>query len=146
MGEQKRQYRAAVIGHTGQGNYGHGLYVAFCVLPMIEIVAVADPVEVGRHQAQAHMGAARAYADYREMLEREKPDLVAIGPRWLGERVAMATAAAAVGAHIFLEKPLAPALAEADLMLAACAKAGVKIAVAHQGRLHPATLHAQRLI
>lgn len=144
--EQGRRYRAAVIGHTGQGNYGHGLDVAFCDLPMIEVVAVADPVETGRQQAQAHMGAARAYADYREMLEREKPDLVAIGPRWLGERVAMVTAAAAAGAHIFLEKPLAPSLAEADLMLDACAKAGVKMAVAHQGRLHPATLHAQRLV
>lgn len=146
MSTNKKHYRAAVIGHTGQGNYGHGLDVAFCDLPMIEIVAVADPVESGRQQAQARIGATRAYADYQEMLTQEQPDLVAIAPRWLGERVAMVTAAAAAGAHIFLEKPLAPSLAEADVMLAACTKAGVKIAVAHQGRLHPATLHAQRLI
>ncbi|MEZ4733606.1 MAG: Gfo/Idh/MocA family oxidoreductase [Caldilineaceae bacterium] len=146
MSTNKKTYRAAVIGHTGQGNYGHGLDVAFCELPMIEIVAVADPVESGRQRVQARIGAARAYADYHELLAREQPDLVAIGPRWLGERVAMVTAAAAAGAHIFLEKPLAPSLAEADVLLDACAKAGVKLAVAHQGRLHPATLHAQRLV
>lgn len=146
MSEIKRHYRAAVIGHTGQGNYGHGLDVAFCGLPMIEVVAVADPDATGRQQAQARMGAPRAYADYRAMLAHEKPDLVAVAPRWLGERVAMVTFVAATGAHIFLEKPLAPSLAEADVMLAACAKAGVKMAVAHQGRLHPATLHAVKLV
>jgi predicted dehydrogenase len=58
----------------------------------------------------------------------------------------MATAAARAGAHIFLEKPLAATLAEADAILAACERAGVQIAVAHQGRLHPATLHTQRLV
>ena len=31
-------------------------------------------------------------------------------------------------------------------MLDACAAAGVKMAVAHQGRLHPATLHTQELV
>jgi predicted dehydrogenase len=31
-------------------------------------------------------------------------------------------------------------------MLAACARAGVNMAVSHQGRLHPATLHTQRLL
>ncbi|MEZ4860376.1 MAG: Gfo/Idh/MocA family oxidoreductase [Caldilineaceae bacterium] len=146
MTEKKKLYRAAVIGHTGQGNYGHGLDIAFCDLPMIEIVAVADPVEAGRLKAQARMGAPRAYADYQSLLAQERPDLVAIAPRWLGERVAMVTAAAAAGAHIFLEKPLASTLAEADVMVDACAKAGVKMVVAHQGRLHPATLHAQQLV
>jgi predicted dehydrogenase len=113
---------------------------------MIEIVAVADPVEEGRLQAQTRMGALRSYADYHEMLAQEKPDLVAIAPRWLHERVEMVTAVAAAGAHIFLEKALAPSLAAADVMLAACAKAGVKIAVAHQGRLHPSTFHALHLL
>jgi predicted dehydrogenase len=146
MTEGKRRYRAAVIGHTGRGNYGHGLDIAFCGLPMVETVAVADPVEEGRKRAQVRTGAPAVYADYHEMLVCEKPDLVAIAPRWVGERVAMVTAAAEAGAHIFLEKPLAASLAEADAILAACDQAGVKIAVAHQGRLHPATLHTQRLV
>jgi predicted dehydrogenase len=146
MARGQRLYRAAVIGHTGRGNYGHGLDIAFRGLSMVEIVALADPVEEGRKRAQARTGAPAAYADYQDMLAREKPDLVAIAPRWVGERVAMVTAAAEAGAHIFLEKPLAATLAEADTILAACDQAGVKIAVAHQGRLHPATLHTQRLV
>lgn len=146
MTRTQHQYRAAVIGHTGRGNYGHGMDVALVGLPGVEIVAVADPDEAGRANAQARAKAPRSYADYREMLERERPNLVVIGPRWVGEHLAMVTAAAEIGAHVFIEKPFAASLAEADRMLAATKRAGVKMAVAHQGRLHPATLHAARLV
>ena len=49
----------------------------------------------------------------------EKPDLVGIGPRWLDQRVAMVTAAAEAGAHIYTEKPFAKTPAEADRMVEA---------------------------
>ncbi|MCB0185487.1 MAG: Gfo/Idh/MocA family oxidoreductase, partial [Caldilineaceae bacterium] len=129
-----------------RGNYGHGFDTAFLEIPEIDIVAVADADETGRQAAQIRTGARRIYANYRTMLAQEKSNLVAIGPRFVGERVAMVTAAAAAGAHIFLEKPMAATLAEADTMLDACAHAGVKMAVGHQGRLHPATLHTMHLV
>lgn len=44
-------YRVAVIGHTGRGNYGHGLDKVWLDVPACKIVAVADPVEAGRQQA-----------------------------------------------------------------------------------------------
>jgi predicted dehydrogenase len=135
-----------VIGHTGRGNYGHGFDIAFKGLPTVEVIAVADPDEAGRKKAQERSGAPAAYADYHEMLQRERPNLVGIAPRAVGERVDMVVAAAQVGAHIDLEKPMAASLAEADAMLDACAAAGVKMAVAHQGGLHPATLHAVDLV
>lgn len=146
MSDRGRRYRAAIIGHTGRGNYGHGLDTCFTGLPEVEVVAVADPDAAGRQAAQARSGAALGYADYHEMLEHERPHLVAIGPRWVGERTAMVTAAAAVGAHLYVEKPLAATLAEADALLAACERAGVRMAVAHQNRLHPAMLHLLRLV
>jgi predicted dehydrogenase len=140
-------YRAAIIGHTGRGNYGHGLDVAFVGLPGVEIVAVADPDEQGRHRVQAVTGAPRAYADYREMLERERPDLVAVAPRWLDQREAMVVACAQAGVQaIYCEKPFARSLDEADRMLAACDARGVKIAVAHQNRARPAVWLAKELI
>jgi predicted dehydrogenase len=71
------------------------------------------------------------------MLAREGLQFVAIGPRWVTDRVAMVTAAAKAGCHIYLEKPLAATLREADAMLAACQQAGVKCALAHQLRAMP---------
>jgi len=139
-------YRAAIIGHTGHGNYGHGLDIAFMHFPNIEIVAIADPDEAGRAKVQTLTGAPTTYADYRTLLEKERPNLVAIAPRFVGDRLAMVEAAAAVGAHMYIEKPIAASLADADAMLAACERAHVKMAVAHQGRLHPVALHAMQLV
>ncbi|MAG36526.1 MAG: 3-chlorobenzoate-3,4-dioxygenase, partial [Dehalococcoidia bacterium] len=132
-------YRAGVIGHTGRGNYGHGLDAAFVGLPDVQLVAVADPDDEGREEAVGRTGAERSYADYREMLAQENLDLVAIGPRWLDqhEAITIATAEAGVKA-IYAEKPIAPSLEAADRMLAACDKNGVKISYAHQNRAYPA--------
>ena len=131
-------YRAGVIGHTGRGNYGHGLDVAFVGLPNVRLVAVADADDEGRAEAMGRTGAERAYADYRDMLAQENLDLVAIGPRWLDQHEAMTIAAAEAGVKaIYAEKPMAPSLEVADRMLAACDRHGVKIAYAHQNRAYP---------
>jgi predicted dehydrogenase len=100
---------------------------------------VADPDDAGRQKAKARSGAPRDYRDYRQMLDRERPDLVAICPRWPDQRVAMFTAAAEHGAHILVEKPFARDLEEADAMVAAAAKHRVKVQVGHTARPHPVT-------
>ena len=142
----ERRYRAAVIGRTGHGNYGHGLDLAFQKLPNVTVVAVSDDDPAGRERARARSGAERAYADWRVMLERERPDLVAIGPRWVTDRVAMVRAAAEVGAHVFMEKPLAASPEEADAIVAAAEKARIKIALAHQVRVAPDIAHLKKLL
>jgi predicted dehydrogenase len=140
-------YRAGVIGHTGRGDYGHGLDTAFLALPGVELVAVADPDGTGREGALQRCGAARGYASFHEMLERERLDLVAVGPSHLDQHEAMVVAAARAGAKaIYCEKPIARSLDEADRMLAECEARGVKLAVAHQNRGFPAPRLAQALI
>ena len=106
-------------------------------LESVDFVAVADANPQGLAAAGKKTGVNRLYADYHEMLAKEKPDVVAIGPRHVDQRVAMVQAAAAAGCHIYCEKPLAGDLVDADAMLAACADAGVKMAVAHQLRGMP---------
>ena len=64
------RYRVGVIGHTGRGNFGHGIGDVWSAFPQTEVVAVADPVERGRVEAQERTGAPRAYAEYRELLEK----------------------------------------------------------------------------
>ncbi|MGI8914446.1 MAG: Gfo/Idh/MocA family protein [Chloroflexota bacterium] len=141
------RYRAGVIGHTGRGNYGHGLDMAFVDLPGVQLVAVADPDDAGCGRAMARTGAERGYADYREMLAQEQLDLVAVSPRWLDQHATMVIAAAQAGVRaIYCEKPLARSLEEADRMLNACARSGTKLAVGFQNRAMPAPRLAQQLI
>lgn len=139
----RRRRRACVIGHTGRGNYGHGLDLCFQRIPGVTVAAVADPDEKGRAAAARRIGVERAYADWREMLKKEKPDVLSVGPRWVEHRVEMLTAAAEIGAHVYMEKPVALNLEEADRIVAAADKHGTKIAVALQSLLAPALLHVR---
>ena len=127
------QYRAGAIGRTGRGNWGHGLDTAFVGTPGVDFVAVADDDPDGLRDAGERTGAGALYGDYREMLERERLDFVAVCPRWLGARAEMVIAATDAGVRgIFCEKPFARTLAEADAMLEACERAGTRVAVAHR--------------
>jgi hypothetical protein len=49
--------RAALIGHTGRGDYGHSHDTIFNGRENITVVAVADPDEAGRTKAAARTGA-----------------------------------------------------------------------------------------
>src|SRR5215210_6631406 len=127
-------YRAAVIGRTGRGDYGHGLDVALLGQPKLTVVAVADEHPQGRAAAAKRLGVARAYADYREMLDREQPQFVAVAPRWIDCHREMIVACAERGANVFCEKPLAPTLSDCDAIVEACERAHVKLAMAFQTR------------
>jgi len=135
--EKPTQLRAAIIGHTGHGNYGHEHDLIFNGRENIQVVAVADPDAAGRAKAAARSQALRQYEDYRQMLRKEKPHLVCVAPRWTDEHHAMALAALQTGAHVYLEKPITQTLAEADELISTARSAGLKVVVAHQMRLAP---------
>ena len=142
-----KRYRAGIIGHTGRGNYGHSLDLAFGGLLNVDVVAVADSDEAGRSRALQRTGAAEGYARYTELLERERPDVLAVCTRWPDQHEAMIMAAVNAGVKgIFCEKPLASAPEEADRILAACDARNVKLTIAHHNRVRPAPRAALRLV
>ena len=138
--------RVGIIGRTGKGNYGHGLDAVWSDIPRCEVVAVADEHEAGRLDAQKRTKAANAYADYHEMLDKEKLDLVAVAPRWIDQHREMALAAAAHGCHIYMEKPFVPTLAQADEVIRACEMRHTKLALSHQTHYTPTNAVVQKLI
>jgi predicted dehydrogenase len=128
-----KTYRAAAIGRTGSGGYGHGLHNAFKDLDSVDFVALADEDEEGRRKAQEETGVPRAYSDYREMLRLELPEIVSVGPRWSDCRLEMVLACLEAGAHVYCEKPMTADLEEGDQIVSMAAATGKKVAVAHQG-------------
>ncbi len=140
------KYRAAVIGRTGKGNYGHGLDVVWNEIDQAEVVAVADRDSKGRAAAARRLKAPRAYADYRKMLEKERPQIVSVAPRWLDCHRDIVLACAEFGCHVFLEKPMCQTLEQADEMVAALEKRNLKLAIAHQTRYSPALQYVKRVI
>lgn len=141
-----KTYRVGIIGRTGKGNYGHGIDTVWKYIPRAEVVALADEDEKGRAEAVKKTGAPTSYADYREMLGREKLDIVAIGPRWLDCHHEMVLACAEHGCHIFMEKPFSRTLEEADAMVQALEMRHLKLAIAHQTRWSPIVDTAKTMI
>lgn len=129
--------KAAVIGHTGRGDYGHGLDAIFAHRPGVELVAVADPDPAGRARAAERIRAPRAYADFREMLAREQPGLVSIAMRHSDQHAEIALACLQAGAHLYMEKPITRTPSEADALLAEAERRKRRIAVAHTMRMMP---------
>ena len=109
-------------------------------------MAVADENAQGRAAAAGRLKAPRAYADYRQMLEKERPQIVSVAPRWLDCHRDMVLTCAQFGCHVFLEKPMCQSLKQADEMIAAFEKQALKLAIAHQTRYSPSFRHVKRLI
>ncbi len=131
--------RVAVIGHTGRGNYGHGLDTVWSTLPQTELVAVADADAAGLGAAEKRLKGTRAFADYRQMLAEIRPQIVAVAPRFVDEHHAMITASIEAGAKgVYVEKPFVRTPAEADDVVRGCHERGVRLAIAHRNRYHPA--------
>jgi predicted dehydrogenase len=127
----------AIIGRTGRGDYGHGVDVAFTKIPGVEIVALADEDQSGREAARRRTNPARTYADFREMLAREEPDVVAICPRWVDQHHDMIVAAARAGAHVYMEKPFCRTLAECDSAIRELDTRNLKLGIAHISQYSP---------
>jgi predicted dehydrogenase len=134
----ERPLTVGVIGHTGQGNYGHGEDTVWLKIPQTKIVAVADADPKGLADAAQRLGGVKAYADYKVMLAEAKPDIAAICPRHIHEHRDMIVAAVETGVKgIYVEKPFVRTLSEADEIVKLCADKGVKLAIAHRNRYHP---------
>ncbi len=115
--------------------------------PNAEIVGVSDeqPDRMQGVMRALDIPGSLAFQDYRECLESTHPDVVILCPAtahhglWT-ERVAP------FGPHIFVEKPFAASLTEADKMIAAVAATGKQLVVNWPLRWYPPHVTAKRLI
>jgi predicted dehydrogenase len=98
-----------------------------------ELVGVCDKVEERARAASEKFGISKVYADAEEVFADPNVDAVVISvPNRFHHDLAVAAAQA--GKHILLEKPVAHDVDAAKSVLAACNKAGVKVAIGHQAR------------
>jgi len=114
-------------------------------LPETELVAVYDDDKSRLRKAAEAYGVRSLYVDYEELLKKEDIDAVIITSE-NARHAEMAIAAAEAGKHILCEKPIATTLKDADSMLMAAKRAGVKFQTAFVMRYHAATVQVKKLI
>ena len=133
--------RAAIV---GCGKVGHIHAAALTTLPESELVAVCDS-DVARARAFGARYGAALFTDTAEMVERARVGAVVVcTPHPL--HAAPTLAAAAGGAHVLVEKPLAASVKDCDAMIAACRSAGVRLGVVSQRRFFEPVVRMKRAI
>jgi UDP-N-acetylglucosamine 3-dehydrogenase len=125
--------RVAVI---GLGTMGRHHVRVLDQMDEVALVGVADSSAAALARATQRRDY-HGYTNFREMLIRERPDLViVVVPTSLHREVALA--AMQSGAHVLIEKPIASTLAEARQLVATSKRHNRRIAIGHIERFNPA--------
>ena len=104
----------------------------------LEIVALCDLVDDNRNKAlelipEEQRAEVTLYENHLEMLDKEKPELVAIA-LGSGLKRRLSVDCMKAGANVIVEKPIALSLDDADVMIKTAEECGVKLIVNHQLR------------
>ncbi|OGV59860.1 MAG: oxidoreductase [Lentisphaerae bacterium RIFOXYA12_FULL_48_11] len=88
---------------------------------------------------------AKSYRDYREMLEKEKPEIAIIGTpdHW---HALQTIAAVQAGAHVYVEKPISHTVGEGRAMVNAARAAGKTVQVGTHRRISPHNVSGREFI
>ena len=137
------EFRAGIVG-CGHIAWAHaGGYRA---TDGVELVAAADIVPEVVERFGDEWGVEGRYTDCAEMLEQEELDILSVCTR-NHQHVEPTLAGAEAGVRaIFCEKPMAMNLGEADRMVGACERAGVKLIVDHTMRFEANYVHIKEQI
>lgn len=100
----KRSVASVGVGGS-RGRYNRGGQVARAAGKLGRMIAVCDIDDLHAQQFSEAYGGIPKYRDYREMLEKEKPDVVTIGTPD-HSHVPIAISALRAGADVYCEKPL----------------------------------------
>ena len=113
----------------GSGFMGGVLARVGSELPYVQCIAAADS-DFDRARKLTSVYGGTPYQDYQELFDHHRPDVVIVATPE-AHHVAPVEAAARAGCHIFLEKPMATTLEDADSIIESCDDAGVKLMIGY---------------
>ncbi|MFZ5945169.1 MAG: Gfo/Idh/MocA family protein [Bacillota bacterium] len=124
------------IGIIGCGRIAKNHFEALSKLGNVEVVACCDIIGERAEKAAATYGVPFWTKNYEEMLQKKDINLISIcTPSGLHPEHGIM--AANYGKHVLSEKPIGVRLSDADELIKACDKNGVRLFVVMQNRLNP---------
>jgi len=127
----------------GLGWWGRNIVRELAGSDRLRVVLGVDPEEAGREAVRT--GGLEVSARFEDALERPDIDAVVLcSPHRF--HVDQVVAAAAVGKHVFCEKPFSTRGADADRAIAAVVAAGLTLGIGHERRFEPAVQELQRRV
>lgn len=133
------------VGLVGCGYIAPTHLLAWENIEGAEVVALCD-ISVKRADNLAlDFDISKTYKEYREMFSKERLDIVDLASS-LQTHTEIGKAAAQNRLHVLCQKPLAPSMKEAQIIVDACKNAGVKLMVHQNFRFQPFSLHLKKMI
>jgi predicted dehydrogenase len=134
------------FGVIGTGIVGGAWHAhVYANTPQSKLVAVCDLNAERAGNIAKKYGVDAIYTDYKELLENPAVQAVSIATPDFAHRE-IAVAAAEAGKHILVEKPLATTVEDAEAIINAAKKAGVKLMVDFHNRVSPPFANAKQSI
>jgi predicted dehydrogenase len=146
-GGPARKYRTALI---GSGWWGGNILTEAMASGRCQVAALCDVDETARVASAEHVkdvsgDEPKLYPDFRDLLDKEKPEIVIIATpdHW---HALIAIAALKAGAHVFVEKPTGHTIGESAAMLKASREAGRVVQVGLHRRIGPHYVSAMKFL
>ncbi len=138
LAQRDKKYRAALI---GSGWWGMNILRCALESGQVQVAALCDVDDNQLNPAVAEVekltpDRPRKYKDYRDLLEKEKPEIaiVATPDHW---HALITIAAVQAGAHVYVEKPVGHTIREGRAMVKAAREAGRVVQVGTHRRVSP---------
>ena len=122
-----------------------GLLKQFSTLQNVKIVAAADPNPPLLKQIDELFGVPKSYASFLDMLGKEELDAV-LACTENSHHVDVVEAAGEKGVHAIMEKPMSANLEQAERIVKAAERHGIKVMVNYPTTWDPRVQHAHRLV
>ncbi len=141
------KYSLALIGSGWWGTniLGNALRDGRCMLVALCDVDQAQLTKCSNEVAKLTSDSPKTYEDYRELLDREKPQIVIVATpdHW---HPLITIAAVKAGAHVYVEKPIAHTVLEGTAMVKAARDTGKVVQVGTHRRVGPHNISAREFI
>jgi predicted dehydrogenase len=129
--------RPVRLGYVGAGSLAQRVHLPnFASLPGCELIGIAEVRQALGERVRQRLGLAKFYTDHQAMAADPGIDAIAVSaPFALQGEIARDCLLA--GKHVFMEKPMAVSLAQADRILAATKESGARLMVGYMKRYDP---------
>ena len=114
--------------------------------PLVKSLHIAETRAERLDELSKKLKPASATADYRELLKNRDIEAVYISSTPEATHYPIARDALAAGKHVFLEKPIAMTLAEADELIATAKSKNLKFTIGYSQRFNPKYAYVRKCI
>ena len=133
------------VGVVGLGWFGEKHVQVLSQLPNVEVVAVSSRTGSRAKEVARRYGVKKSYTDWEKLARDPRVDVVTVTTH-IPDHHAPVIAAAEAGKDVYVEKPIASTLREADEMISAAKRAHVLFMVGHILRFENRYVQAREAI